>query len=1830
MRLIFQLSQEKQLTTGEVSMSEFEKYQQMLEQNPEDTLAFNNLCTIAEQKGDFKYQADLMMYRAQISQDLTEVVDLYFRAGEVFLDKLNDLNAGAGALLAGFEKDPTHGGIGDRLDAIYRDARDWDAAYAILHQRITALSAADRSGTKANIRSDLHQQLGELFEKQYQQQEQALEQYRKAIELDKTNIMALRGAREIYLQQEKFKHAAKLCELEARVERATDRKVALYRELATLLSQRLNEPTNAVVALKRALKADANNADVKMELALGIAASPLTEESAKDHKWASEQLLKSARDTDGAEGVRLAALALQAFPESAKAAAMVAQKGRDAADLPGVLSALTAAEARLSTLEQKLPVVREIIKTHLVTRDLGEALKWAQLIAPVGSDKDRELLAKLEENAADISADDVPTSDVFDARESAPPPSSVSTSMPKSESVSTRAPAALPESAADMFAAVTPEPAPEPEPEPETRVRPEGMSVQAWVDELHLQADKARRAGDDAKAEERMLDIIDVEPYDQKASTYLERRFRARSDWSPLRELLLKANGSPHLPVPVQIVRIRDAARISEEQLSDLDGAINAWKLIKELDPKVRDAVDSLKRLYSEDGRWDDLIALLNEEVETTKSRTKKIECLRRLAEIYRVRLSDASKAATSYKELLDLVPDDAEAIENLDELYLREQQYEELISLLDRRVDMARDKDQKRLFLLRIAETLRERLDQPEMARDRLQDIMEMFPKDAEVLGHIESIDIEVEDWVHLSDTLTRMVALQSVAENKVDILKRLADVALLRLNDTKAGIRAWRQVLDLDKNDEPALEALSRLYEEEGEWDELVNVLRMRVAATASTADQCELHRKMALTLDKELQRSDDAAKEWQAILAIAEDAEAMAALAAHYERNEDWASLVDILNKQAPLAESYAHKADLLYRRAEILLEKLDRRDDAIAALNAINTDVDPTHVPTMGRLRDELSSAGQYAEAAEILEKQIEYSKDNDELKSLWELMGTWQRDELKDLARAMEAFEKAAALDLSDDALLDALDAVFVERKEWDKLLKMMFGRFQRSEDEDFQFETLKRGALICEEELQDTAQAWAWYRQMFDNLPHIEAVVPLLEEAGARMALWKELLDLYGVLLKGTEDVSEQVGYWLKISAIFETHLDDTAQALESVLRAFGLEPENREMLDVVDRLAVTAQAWPRLGVVYNVLASRAAGSEERIDLHSRHATVLFEKGEQAALAFDTILLAFEIDFSNEELLARVEEIGLAAQRYEDLVRVIRIVAEKETDEGRQLDLLFQAANIQKEHLEDSEAALDSTLDAFAVRPFDAENIERVWEMVRTLEGDLLDSQKTIYWHKFIASLRDLQNVHRRDNDHVVELLMLISRVYGEELNDPNKSFGALKDAQQLVPTDEATLEKLEQMAGRLDMWDDLVEHYKDILDETFEMNVAVMYHRHRARILADELDRSEDAAEHYWQIIQLDAQDERAYQSLLDYYEKAAKWNDLVNLLERQMDSAESPERKQELLLQIAGIWEERIQNRYEAKDWYEQIITIWPDNEAAKAALERLANVSKIEMPEGDDEEDEDIQKLVSIPPMPYDGKDDDDDAADAEEAGDEGTEGADDSYDADAEGTEDAADSDDADDEGTEDADDSDDADTDDADDSEADDEEVDDADAVDVDDADADDADDADDEGTEDADDSDDADDADDADTEDAEDTEEADGEEVDDADAVDVDDVDDADTEEADGEEMSSVPPPSRPSAPGLPPRPPMPARPPMFGDTDATPQEADAAMPMPPRPSTPPMPPRPSTPPMPPRPGVPAPPRPPMPGAILMPGAASEEDVNEEDVDEIDLDDIEE
>ncbi len=1545
---------------------EIDKLRAILEQDPTDKQAFISLCEIAQEEKDHACLAELYTFRAQVIDDDREAADLCLQAGDIYINNINDMPQGVQVLLRGFECDRTHDVIGKRLGEVYREAEDWEAALAIVQQRIEALTESGDREDKKKTLARLHQQAGEIFHRIYDDHEEALNHYLQALELDDANLLALCGAREIYNDAGQYKEAALMCEQEARAEEEPERRIVLWRELSHISAEHLSDRIGAVYALKQALKVESASDEVKLDLAHAISILPPGERAPEDEGWAVDCFIKRASgvDVESEEKLELAELALKLAPQNTKAIQFVEAKISELGAIEELVELYQEVLAEIPDLERQAPVIRRLAKLFL--GDLGspvEALAWLIKLEPLGIEQDLKAIAQIS-TGVEIRASQMPE---FTAN-----PNEVDEfgALPEVEGVDEDTDirddvyGQVQGVSASSIPPVRPSLIP---PGRNKYIVPEGMSTEQAVTQLHLLAEAARQKGDDPAAEQHMVQVIDCDPYDQKATTFLERRFRAQGDWSSLRDLLLQSIGSPHYEAAARTVRLREAARISEEHLDDPDGAIDVWQIIRQSDSKVRDAGDALMRLLSKLERWEEVLDIIEEDILAIQSRTNSIAGYRRMADIYRIRLGDSVRAAEVFNRILELEPDDEEALDALDEIYLREQNYKELVVLLTKRVELTRDVNEKRNYLLRAAATLDQRLGKSDEAYELLQQLLTISSGDDEALEIMERMDRLEERWEQLIHVLSLRAEAAIDQDKKTDFWRTRAPLVAEHAKEAGAAVRAWLKVLEITPDDKESLVALATIHSESGNWKDLVEILEKQVATETDDRERAELFRQIARVQESKLEAAEDAMESWHKVIDLEEDIESLGALSRYYETTNDWKNLAAMLERQIPHIVDDGARARALCRKAAIIEEKLgDRVNASLELLRAINK-FDPTCAPAYQRLAEIYLKDGTHDKAVDALEQQIAHTHENLEVKALYIKLGDWSHSKLDDLTRSMEAYEQAYRMDPKDESVIDLLDDSYSQLEQWDRLLKLIQRRFQDTDDVSQKSDLIMRGALIAEEKLTDFKQSWSWYKAAYESVGQVEGTIGKLEEAAQRMELWNELNELYGFMARKADRPDEQVTWWLKIADVFQEKLADPSQALEAVLRAFGLTPENMDLLDRVDELSVKAENWERLAMVYQVLEGRLTESEDKIELLIRYANVLLEKGDQPSQAFDVGLKAFELDPHREDLLEMVEQIAKASHRWKDLVRVYNVCAKISEDVDRKVDLKLREVACLRDNLENRESALATVFETLRINPLDEDVARQVWAEVDTLEDGSEEPQKGEYWDKLIAFYRTFLKTYRKDKEKLVEVLLAIAQINIEKLSDKKRAFKSIKEAQQINPKDEGLVDKLEEMARENDFWEELIAHYADILDETFEMDVAAMIHRRRGRILEEELNRLEDAAEHYWQIIQLDPSDLSSYDKLIMHYEKVEKWNELVNLFERQLDNTHDKDEKKEILFRVASVWENQIGNMFEARDWYEQILTLWPDEENAKAGVDRVLKESRVP-DDGIEEEATDADEMAA----------------------------------------------------------------------------------------------------------------------------------------------------------------------------------------------------------------------------------------------------------------------
>jgi tetratricopeptide (TPR) repeat protein len=147
---------------------------------------------------------------------------------------------------------------------------------------------------------------------------------------------------------------------------------------------------------------------------------------------------------------------------------------------------------------------------------------------------------------------------------------------------------------------------------PAPAVTPSAQAPAAPLDGVAALLEQAKRAAD-TKQTRRALDlfrrVLAETPAHPEALGYVEETLRQQRKFEELSDVLLAAARHGSQSTETRKAQLNDVAGICESKLKNYDKAIDAWKLIVQLDRGDRQARERLATLLEKQKRFDDLAA---------------------------------------------------------------------------------------------------------------------------------------------------------------------------------------------------------------------------------------------------------------------------------------------------------------------------------------------------------------------------------------------------------------------------------------------------------------------------------------------------------------------------------------------------------------------------------------------------------------------------------------------------------------------------------------------------------------------------------------------------------------------------------------------------------------------------------------------------------------------------------------------------------------------------------------------------------------------------------------------------------------------------------------------------------------------------------------------------------------------------------------------------------------------------------------------------------------------------------------------------------------------
>ncbi len=365
-----------------------------------------------------------------------------------------------------------------------------------------------------------------------------------------------------------------------------------------------------------------------------------------------------------------------------------------------------------------------------------------------------------------------------------------------------------------------------------------------------------------------------------------------------------------------------------------LDGYVGAFRL----DPGNRDTFTLVERLCYRLKRWRDVMEVYETAIQLVENKQSRAY---RLADLYARRgqlqlqyLSQTGEAAASYLKVLELDPDNDNALKFLESIFSKEGDWTGLIVAYEQRASTLTDDEKKIETLRRAARVAAAKLKDPDEAARHYESIHLLRPDDAEALDALERYFERSRNWEKLVAVLqARLKQLEGPPE-MVPLHMRIGTIYEEGLRNVEEAINNYKKVLELSTGHREALEALSRIYESTEKWAEFIDITRRQIRITQDRAAKALLYFKCGSVMEAKFAKSDDAIRYYDAAIKTSSNClPAVHGLRDLYLRREEWQKVLNTLELEVKLWQETKERAGVFARMGRIYQDHLDNVDKAV---------------------------------------------------------------------------------------------------------------------------------------------------------------------------------------------------------------------------------------------------------------------------------------------------------------------------------------------------------------------------------------------------------------------------------------------------------------------------------------------------------------------------------------------------------------------------------------------------------------------------------------------------------------------------------------------------------------------------------------------------------------------------------------------------------------------------------------------------------------------------------------------------------------------------------
>jgi len=342
--------------------------------------------------------------------------------------------------------------------------------------------------------------------------------------------------------------------------------------------------------------------------------------------------------------------------------------------------------------------------------------------------------------------------------------------------------------------------------------------------------------------------VVEVDSQPTTAIKTLEELCRRRNDWQPLISAY-ETRAEIQRDSERKVEALRAAAALVRDHASDAGMAVRINRKLLELNPRDAAAAATLERFYEDAQDKSGLIDVLKVRLRHIEGEPASVELLKRIARVSEEGARDVETATEHYQKMLELQPENRDALEALGRIYESTEQWAELIDITRKQIKVTADRNTRALLYFRCGSVMEAKFGREQDAIRYYDAAIKTSAACLPAVHGLRDLYRRREEWPLVIETLELEVKLWQDDKERAGVFAQIGRIYDKQLGDGERAMQYYESALTVDPDCLPANQAVFEHFFDQGAWDKaqpIASALAQKAMRDGDPTTRSDFYRK------------------------------------------------------------------------------------------------------------------------------------------------------------------------------------------------------------------------------------------------------------------------------------------------------------------------------------------------------------------------------------------------------------------------------------------------------------------------------------------------------------------------------------------------------------------------------------------------------------------------------------------------------------------------------------------------------------------------------------------------------------------------------------------------------------------------------------------------------------------------------------------------------------------------------------------------------------------------------------------------------------------------